>query len=105
SEKERPRSRYSLQAEAPLALDNLLQTIATRGSKAILTFPNHKCSNGLSGYLVEKIANRHFFVKKRTVASRFSSLGGTSDDRGDEAGRGARRHTRELVLVLTSTKR
>ena len=96
----RPRSRYSLQSEASDALDNLLKTIAGRGSKIIMTFPNHSCSNGLSGNLVYKIALRHFDVTKKSVASRFSSLGGTSDNRGNEAGRAARRHTRELVLTL-----
>ncbi len=100
-ERYRPRSRYSLQSEASDALDNLLKTIAGRGSKIILTFPNHSCSNGLSGSIVYKIALRHFDVAKKSVASRFSSLGGTSDNRGNEAGRAARRHTRELVLTLT----
>ena len=100
-ERHRPRSKYSLQAEAGDALDNLLKTIAGRGSKIILTFPNHSCSNGLSGNLVYKIALRHFDVAKKSVASRLSSLGGTSDNRGNEAGRAARRHTRELVLTLT----
>jgi hypothetical protein len=94
-------SEYSLQAEASDALDNLLMTIAARGSKIILTFPNHSCSNGLSGNVVYKIALHHFDVVKKSVASRFSSLGGTSDNRGNEAGRAARRHTRELVLTLT----
>jgi adenine-specific DNA methylase len=97
----RPRSRYSLQSESQDALDDLLKTIARRGSRAILTFPNHKCSNGLSGSAVHKIASRHFHVKRKTVASRFSTLGGTSDDRGDAAGRAARRYTRELILLLS----
>jgi adenine-specific DNA methylase len=101
NERHRPRSRYSVQSEASDALDDLLKTIAGRGSKIILTFPNHNCSNGLSGSVVYKIALRHFDVVKKSVASRFSSLGGTSDNRGNEAGRAARRHTRELVLTLT----
>jgi adenine-specific DNA-methyltransferase len=99
-ERHRPRSRYSLQSEASNALDSLLKTIAGRGSKIILTFPNHVCSNGLSGNIVYKIALRHFDVMKKSIASRFSSLGGTSDNRGNQAGRAARRHTRELVLTL-----
>jgi adenine-specific DNA-methyltransferase len=100
-ERHRPRSRYSLQSEASDALDKLLKTIAGRGSRIILTFPNHRCSNGLSGRIVHKIALRHFDVVKKSVASRFSSLGGTSDNRGNEAGRAARRHARELILTLT----
>lgn len=102
-ERHRPRSKYSLQSEARGALDNLLGTIARRGSRIILTFPNHKCSNGLSGDIVYQIACRHFNVVRKSVASRFSSLGGRSDNRGNEAGRAARRHARELVLTLTPT--
>lgn len=97
----RPRSRYSLKTESYLALDNLLETIASRGAKVILTFPNHRCSNGLSGSAVRRIAARHFEVKAIVVASRFSTLGGTSDKRGNEAGRAARRNARELMLSLT----
>ncbi len=100
-ERYRPKSKYSLQSEAKDALDQLLKTIARRGSKIILTFPDHKCSNGLSGDMVCKVARKHFMVKRKSVASRFSTLGGTSDNRGNEAGRAARRHARELVLTLT----
>jgi adenine-specific DNA-methyltransferase len=100
-ERYRPRSRYSLQSEAKGALDNLLKTIAGRGSKIILTFPNHKCSNGLSGKMVCKVARAHFVVNRKTVASRFSTLGGTSDNRRDEGGRAARHYASELVLTLT----
>jgi adenine-specific DNA methylase len=101
AERDRPRSKYSVQSEAEGALEELLKTIAQRGSKIILTFPNHKCSNGLSGAIVYRIASRHFKVARKSVASRFSTLGGTSDNRGNEAGRAARHHARELVLTLT----
>jgi len=97
----RPRSRYSLQTESRLALEELLEMVAGRGSRAILTFPNHKCSNGLSGRIVLELAARHFRVRKLSIASRFSTLGGTSDGRGNEAGRAARRRARELVLVCS----
>lgn len=100
SDRKRPRSRYSLQTESKSALDQLLKTIAKRGAKVILTFPNHKCSNGLSGYYVKKIAARYFSVQNMSVASRFSSLGGTSDGERNQAGRAARRDARELVLTL-----
>jgi adenine-specific DNA-methyltransferase len=100
----RPRSRYSLQTEAKVALDHLLEVIAKRGAKVVLTFPNHKCSNGLSGYAVKKIAQRHFSMVNKSVASIFSSLGGTSDKRGNQAGRSARVDTRELVLTLTARR-
>jgi adenine-specific DNA-methyltransferase len=97
----RPRSRYSLQSEARDALNDLLQTLAAREAKAILTFPDHECSNGLSGSLIKSIAEVYFNVSQSSVKSRFSSLGGTSDNRGNQAGRDARLDALELVLVLT----
>jgi adenine-specific DNA-methyltransferase len=99
-ESRRPRSSYSVQSESIGAFDHLLRVISSRGARAIVTFPDHKCSNGLSGYLVQKIAAKHFDVTRKSIASRFSSLGGTSDNRGDEAGRNARRNARELILTL-----
>jgi adenine-specific DNA methylase len=45
----RPRSKYSVQSESVAALDDLLGTVARNKAKAILTFPDHECSNGLSG--------------------------------------------------------
>jgi hypothetical protein len=96
----RPRSKYSVQTEAPAALRDLLGTIAARGAKAILTFPQDKCSNGLSGYKVRKMAEEYFLVERASVSSRLSSLGGRGDNQNGEAGRAATRHTRELMLVL-----
>lgn len=96
----RPRSRYSLKTESTKALDDLLKTIASQGSKIILTFPEHGCSNGLSGELVCEIASKYFRVTERQVESKFSTLGGTCNDRANEPGRAARRHTKELILVL-----
>lgn len=96
----RPRSRYSVQSESWNALSGLLETIAKRGAKVILTFPDHRCSNGLSGYSIKKMAAKHFHIDSKSVGSRFSSLGGTSDSRGNQAGRQARLDARELVLTL-----
>lgn len=96
----RPRSKYSLKAESAEALDDLLKTVASRGANAVLTFPNHDCSNGLSGKSVRKIAAKHFHVHRRLVESKFSTLGGNGDTRDDESGRAARQHTKELILVL-----
>jgi adenine-specific DNA-methyltransferase len=97
----RPRSQYSVSSESVEALDDLLKTVAERGARAILTFPNHHCSNGLSGDSVRGIAAKHFQVREQQVASKFSTLGGTGDDRSNEAGRAARRDAQELMLVLT----
>jgi adenine-specific DNA methylase len=99
-ERLRPRSSYSVRSESMEALGRLLRTISKQGAKAILTFPNHECSNGLSGSLISSIASESFRVECKVVQSRFSSLGGTSDQRGNQAGRNARVDAQELVLIL-----
>lgn len=97
----RPRSSYSVTSESTSALDNLLNTISSRGARAILTFPDHECSNGLSGESVREISNRYFRVKEKTVKSRFSTMGGTGKAQRNEEGlRSARHHADELILVL-----
>lgn len=96
----RPRSKYSVQTEAADALDDLLGTIASQGAKAIITFPEHKCSNGLSGPKVRELAGKHFHVQHASVSSHFSTLGGRGDNLKAEAGRAARQTAQELMLVL-----
>lgn len=95
----RPRSKFSLKTESNAALDDLLGTISEKGAKAILTFPDHECSNGLSGETVREIARRHFNVIEESVDSDFSTLGGTRTNE-DETGRHPRRQAKELMLVL-----
>lgn len=101
AESERPRSDYSIATKAPDALDALLKTVAEKKARAILTFPDHKCSNGLSGESVRRIARKHFRIKTEKVKSLFSTLGGTGDkSRKGEAKRQARHIAKELMLVL-----
>ncbi len=95
----RPRSKYSVKSESAVALDELLETIASNGARAILTFPDHDCSNGLSGKAVREIAGKHFFIREQPVNCSFSTLGGTGEENG-KASRGARQEARELILVL-----
>jgi adenine-specific DNA-methyltransferase len=99
----RPRSKFSLYSESADALNQLLKSTASRGAKAILTFPDHSYSNGLSGELVREIASRYFRIGETHVESRFSTLGGTGGNRENEAGRSARRQAKELMFVLTPT--
>lgn len=97
---ERPISKYSIGSQAPGALDQLLKTIAECGAKAILTFPSHECSNGLSGNLVKETANQYFRVKEKIVKSKFSTLGGSGRKSKTGNARSARQHAKELILVL-----
>jgi adenine-specific DNA-methyltransferase len=96
----RPRSLYSLKTLSGATLDDLLATISSRGASVILTFPDHNCSNGLSGDKVKKMAAKHFRVTEQTVRSKFSTLGGNSSMQGQEAGRAARHVANELILLL-----
>jgi adenine-specific DNA methylase len=96
----RPRSQYSLKGESADAFEYLLRTLSGVGATAIVTFPNHRCSNGLSGNLVREIAQRHFRLEERSVKSTFSTLGGTRAGEDESSGRAARLHADELILVL-----
>jgi len=70
--KERPWSRYSVATEARNALSELFETVASRGVKTIVTFPVHKCSNGLSGRIVRNLARKHFYVADTCLTTRGS---------------------------------
>lgn len=96
----RPRSKYSVRGESAGALSDLLKTIAVRGARAILTFPDHECSNGPSGRNVRELAEKYFRVTSQPVESRFSTLGGGSEATKHEAARLARKQAKELMLVL-----
>jgi adenine-specific DNA methylase len=96
----RPRSRYSVGTESSTAIDHLLCTLSARGARVILTFPDHSCSNGLSGEKVRAIAGQYFDCTEKVVKSRFSTLGGSNSD-GKGVGRAARHAANELILLLT----
>ena len=98
---ERPTSKYSIGSQAPAALDQLLKKIAEIGAKAILTFPSHECSNGLSGKLVKETARQYFQVKEKIVKSKFSTLGGSGKTSKTGNTRSARQPARELILLLS----
>lgn len=98
----RPQSRFSMKTHSRGVLHDLLGTIAERQAKAILTFPDHKCSNGLSGDIIRETAAEFFWVTVKTVVSKFSTLGGNNSKGGN--GREARQMARELILSLTPKK-
>jgi adenine-specific DNA methylase len=96
----RPSSKYSRKREAPHAIDALLKVIALNGAKAVLTFPDHDCSNGLSGSKVRRIAAKYFFVRAKSVNSELSTMGGRKTKTQNLDHRHARLSTSELILVL-----
>jgi hypothetical protein len=92
---ERPRSKYSVGSESRAAVADLLQSVAMKGATAIVTFPDKKCSNGISSYHLEETARKHFrSITRKTVRGRFSTLGGNGDHRD------ARQPSSELILLL-----
>lgn len=96
----RPRSSYSVKREASAAMSALLAGIARRGADAIVTFPNHACSNGLSGEAIITMARDYFEVTEISVKSKFSTLGGVGTDSIEDEIRGARRDARELIILM-----
>ncbi|MEK9139690.1 MAG: DNA adenine methylase [Nitrospirota bacterium] len=94
----RPQSKFSLKTKSKDALNDLLDRVASRGASAFLTFPDHQCSNGLSGSMVRKIARKHFRIVEVSIKSRFSTLGGNGTNENGK--RKARKKARELILVL-----
>jgi len=99
--RERPWSRYSVSSEAPKALEELFRTVSSREVRTILTFPAHRCSNGLSGRTVRNLAKKYFHIDEQKVKSRLSSLGGAGKNGQGAASRAARMRAKELILVLT----
>ena len=97
---DRPWSRYSVATESKKALSELFKTVSSRKTRTIVTFPIHKCSNGLSGRTVRNLAKKYFKIDEQIVKSRFSSLGGVGENGNGAASRAARRRARELILVL-----
>lgn len=98
---QRPKSAYSAVTTSQTAVEGLLRNLASRQVDVIFTFPDHECSNGLSGADVEDIAAAHFSVETRSVHTSFSTLGG---GRAGAGSRLARQKASELILVLR-TKR
>ncbi len=90
----RPQSDYSIKKLSQNALFNLLKTISSVGSDAILTFPSAEASNGLSGDIVRDLADEFFVIRSAKVTSRFSTLGGNLRNRD------ARQASEELILTL-----
>lgn len=91
---ERPQSDYSKLSKSARALSQLLETLADREAKVVLTFPTGECSNGLSGAEIEKIARDRFSIRRREVVGTFSTLG------GNNVLRTSRTPANELLLLL-----
>jgi 16S rRNA G966 N2-methylase RsmD len=92
---ERPRSDFSLKSQSKAAIEDLLDALADVGCRAIITFPATRCSNGLSGNQIARLARKQFKVQTKTVKGRFSTLGGNGSTRA------ARTSSAEMIISLT----
>jgi len=92
---ERARSDFSLKSQSRTAFVNLLDSLADVGCHAIITFPAARCSNGLSGAQIARLAKKQFEVHTKTVRGRFSTLGGNGTTRA------ARTASAELIISLS----
>ena len=91
---ERPVSAYSRKTESMAALRRLFAKLAKKGCKVVVTFPDAECSNGLSGSDIARVAAQLFRVRRHSIRTRFSTLGGTLKSRG------GRFEGSELILIL-----
>lgn len=90
----RPRSDFSMRGQAAGAFAKLLEKVASKGARAIVTFPAGLASNKVSGADVAEICEEFFAIEQQIVTGRFSTLGGNLTNRT------ARQTSRELILRL-----
>ncbi len=95
---ERPSSRYSQKTTSLPAIKELLASLAQRDVSAIITFPDHECSNGIDASMIKSAASKLFKVKTQSVTSVFSTLGGPASKK--HGPRLARLSADEMILCL-----
>jgi adenine-specific DNA-methyltransferase len=95
---ERPSSQYSQKTTSLPAIKELLVSLAQREVSAIITFPDHECSNGIDASMIKCAASKLFRVKTQSVTSVFSTLGGPASKR--HGPRLARLSADEMILCL-----
>ena len=91
---DRPQSAFSMKSKSETAFIDLVELLSAKGCRVILTFPEHKGSNGLRSDWILGVCRRHFHVDVVRSASEFSTLGGNGELRA------SRRRTGELILRM-----
>ena len=95
---ERPSSQYSQKTTSLAAIQELLTTLAERDVSAIVTFPDHECSNGIDACMIKSAASKIFKVETHRVSSVFSTLGGPASK--THGPRLARLSADEMILCM-----
>lgn len=94
----RPSSKFSMVSNSKLELERLIETLGQTGATVLLTFPEGKCSNGLSGEVIEEVARRWFDVEiLKKVHGSFSTMGGKKKGEGNRL---PRQESVELLFVM-----
>lgn len=91
---DRRRSEFSTVSGARTAFAELLSTLGRTGVRVIVTFPQSRASNGVSGEEVAELAREWFDVDTLVSSASFSTLGGNGE------GRSARRRTNEMIITM-----
>ncbi|MDD5065660.1 MAG: DNA adenine methylase [bacterium] len=92
---ERPQSAFSNPSQSEEALTKLLTNLSKTGATVIFTFPEGKCSNGLSGKIIQETARAFFSIRKKIIINgKFSTLGGNKEKRAP------RKASSELILLM-----
>lgn len=91
---ERRRSEFSTVSGAESAFYNLLEILGDAGCRVIVTFPQGRASNGVSGSDVAEFGRKWFDIDVSVASASFSTLGGNGE------GRSARHRTNELVITM-----
>lgn len=91
---DRPRSLFSLVSQANDALAELMSALGHSGCRVVMTFPQHECSNGISGEGIIAMAREWFEIDVTSVRTKHSTLG------GNNAKRASRRSGTELILSM-----
>ncbi|WP_423861229.1 DNA adenine methylase [Arachnia propionica] len=91
---DRCRSEFSTVSGARTAFADLLSTLGRKRARVIVTFPQSRASNGVSGKEVAELAREWFDVDTLVSSASFSTLGGNGE------GRSARHRTNEMIITM-----
>lgn len=91
---DRRRSEFSTVSGARTAFAELLSILGRKRARVIVTFPQERASNGVSGEEVVDLAREWFDVDTVVSSASFSTLGGNGE------GRSARHRANEMIITM-----
>lgn len=91
---DRRRSDFSTVSGARIAFAELLSILGSKRCRVVVTFPQSRASNGVSGEEVAELARKWFDVDTSVSSASFSTLGGNGE------GRSARHRANEMIITM-----